>query len=55
MNGVNDFGNAAVIKIVEQCEVGKTSMPICAGELMLSLDNLKNNPGGVIKGCPHIL
>ena len=55
VNGVTDFGNVVVIKIVEQCEVGKTPIPLCSGELMLSLDTLKNNPGGMIRGCPHLL
>lgn len=50
-----NLGIAPVISIVEQCEVGRSPTMLCAGELMLSLDDLKKDPSFPLTCCPIIL
>lgn len=52
---VSNYGRASLLSIIEQCELSKSPMPLCTGELMLSLDILHNDPASVITGCPHVL
>lgn len=53
--GTNNYGHASVVNIVEQCEAGRSPMAMCAGELLLSLDQAVNNSSRPFAGCPLIL
>lgn len=55
MHNSNGYGLTSVVNIVEQCEVGRSPMVVCAGELMLALDDMKKNNVKALTGCPHIL
>ena len=48
-------GLAPIIGIVEQFEVGRSPAMLCAGELLLCLDEAKTNPTCLFRRCPIIL
>ena len=48
-------GLAPIIGVVEQFEVGRSPAMLCAGELLLCLDEAKTNPTCLFKRCPIIL
>ena len=55
VNNDPSVGHASIISIVEQFEQGKSPMPLCAGELFLSLDRIKRDSHAPLTGCPLLL
>ena len=54
-NNDPSVGHASLITIVEQCEAGRNPMPLCAGELFMTLDRLKRDPHAPWASCPYLL
>ena len=48
-------GHASLVTIAEQFEKGRTPMPLCAGDLFVSLDRVKEDPHSPLTGCPCLL
>lgn len=54
-NNDPSIGHASLITVVEQCEAGRTPMPLCTGELFVTLDRLKRDPHAPLTSCPYLL
>ena len=48
-------GHASLVTIAEQFEKGRTPIPLCAEELVVSLDQMKGDPHSPLIGCPCLL
>ena len=48
-------GHASLVTIAEQFEKGRTPIPLCVGELFVSLDRVKGDPHSPFTGCPCLL
>lgn len=55
MNGDNGAGFYPLNTLAEQLEVGRTSMLLCAGEIITSLDVVNKDPKGQFSGSPLLL
>ena len=55
VHGKPNVGHASIISIVKQCEASRTPMPLCTGELFMTLDRLKKDAHVLLSGCPVLL
>lgn len=55
VHGKLNVGHASIISIVEQCEASHTPMPLCTGELFVTLDRLKKDAHPPLSECPVLL